>query len=85
MTTTITIKHEGPDHHDVLVSAINPNNGNTNGSPVRLRMGEETTIALWDTQCISILETAKQAPAVAVVTPSEPESDSGTQLDLPWD
>jgi hypothetical protein len=61
MTTTVTIKHEGPDHHDIQITAINPKKGLDSQEPYarRLASGESTTLSLYEIRSLIISEVAK--------------------------
>jgi hypothetical protein len=57
MTTTVTITHDGPDHHDVLVTPT----GSTNlTQPARLHKGDSLTTYLWGNGNLSINEVEKE-------------------------
>jgi hypothetical protein len=59
MTTTVTIKHEGPDHHDVLVEQYNPKDGKIQYQSKRLSSGEEVKYAVYDSSAIRASEIPK--------------------------
>lgn len=59
MTTTVTIKHDGPNHHDVAVTVVNANT-KTISEVVRLAISESVTRSLWDSQSLTVTEIAKQ-------------------------
>lgn len=62
MTTTVTIKHDGPDHHDINVEIYQ---GRADGTKTgvrssRLKMGEALTEYVYDTQALYITEIEKE-------------------------
>lgn len=72
MTTTVTIKHNGPGHHDVQVQAVNlMHNDGKSGLSIstsmaqvqetfRLHEGEEKTLVVYDVREIRISEVPKE-------------------------
>jgi hypothetical protein len=57
MTTTVTIIHEGPDHHDVLVT---PSGSTALSQPARLHQGESLTTYVYGDGKLSINEVEKE-------------------------
>jgi len=55
MTTSVTVKHEGPSHMDVLVERVNPKTGENSGGK-RLVMGESVEYNIYDTQVVMVSE-----------------------------
>ena len=72
MTTTVKVIHEGPDHKDVIVQAVDvPTNKVTLSK--HLTTGEEVEFNVYDSQCIVVREIAKvnvAHPAARTQTPS---------------
>lgn len=65
MTTKVIIKHAGPDHADVLVSAINPETGAV-ADTHRLSCGQEVTLGpVYDGRALLIQEVKPEQPAQA--------------------
>lgn len=61
MTTTVTITHEGPHHHDVLVQVVQDykeNGGSVRkvSDGTRLKPGNSVKVTLFDTQTIYLAE-----------------------------
>jgi len=71
MTTTVTIKHNGPDHHDVMITEVNPLTGYI-GYGHRLSIGKEITVSVYDSKGIGITEVPK-LPKKLVETIKLPE------------
>lgn len=59
MTTTVSIKHDGPDHHDVMVTAIDPTTGDETGSKQRLANGETFTGVVYSNKGYIVKEVVK--------------------------
>lgn len=55
MTTQVIIKHDGPDHKDILVELFDPNTGKIGGGG-RVKAGTEVRWAVYDTCAIRIVE-----------------------------
>lgn len=55
MTTTVTIRHDGPPTHDVLVEVIAESTGNVIQGHV-LKDGENTTLYVYKQQSLKISE-----------------------------
>jgi hypothetical protein len=62
MTTTVTIKHDGPRYHDVIVATVTPATGGRT-SERQLRPGEQVTLYVYDTQALAITEAPHEAAA----------------------
>lgn len=58
MTTTVTIKHEGPGHHDVAVLCVNPQTG-TPGTTHIISANAQVTLVLHDGQELQVNEVPK--------------------------
>lgn len=62
MTTTIQIRHRGPDHHNVKVTPIS-NGGRLPTGDVVLGPGQSYETTLWDGRSVEIAETpVRDAP-----------------------
>jgi hypothetical protein len=61
MTTTVTIKHEGPDHHDVFVASANPQTREILDSK-RLAAGEAATFYVHSSLGLTVSEVSKLQP-----------------------
>lgn len=59
MTTTVSIIHEGPDHHDIEVVTADPISGKVSGYAYRLSPGMKATLYVHQNQGIAIREIAK--------------------------
>jgi hypothetical protein len=57
MTTTVTITHDGPDHHDILVS---PTGSTSLQNQTRLREGESLTSYVWGDGELHLKEIEKE-------------------------
>lgn len=57
MTTTVTIKHEGPDHHDILIVSGGPNEEEL--TEARLKEGEKVKLYFWGANYLKIKEVNK--------------------------
>jgi hypothetical protein len=58
MTTTVTIKHEGPDHHDVLVTVVDlPTKAIR--QEIRLKAGDTITNYIHTGQGLTVSEVSK--------------------------
>ncbi len=59
MTTTVTIKHEGPDHHDIQVEILRMNGGFPEADAsvkIKVSPGETYTTHVYSTQYLRIIE-----------------------------
>lgn len=68
MTTTITIKHEGPAHHDVLVDFVDRNTGNRAAGNISFRIlpGEIRSQSMWDNGPLIVISEVERLPVVDV-------------------
>ena len=73
MTTTATIKHEGGNDHDVMVTSINPESGDILAEH-RLSEGESTMITLHSGCELVVTEVEKLKIVPADEPPSAPEA-----------
>lgn len=61
MTTTITIKHDGPDHKNVKVEEVYDPPHEQHNKTVVLKMGQTHTCYVYDVRRVRISETDEPA------------------------
>lgn len=64
MTTSVSVKHLGPDHNDIKVEAFDPATGKANPHPVAVvSAGKESPpFYLYDNQAVRIIEGGRSLP-----------------------